>query len=155
MDLVKILSPDAVCSIRASLSREKLLLRVGTFAAAAYGINASSATAALEQREKDVSTGLGHGVALPHARVADIDRVVGLFVRLKMPVKFKSPDRRLVDLVFALFAPEDPAVDYLKFMASIARKLRDPQMQNSLRSTYNPALLYLILTEGDTGVMAA
>jgi len=155
MDLVKILSPDAVCSIRASLSREKLLLRIGTLASETYGINASSATEALENREKDVSTGLGHGVAIPHARIADINRVVGLFVRLKTPVKFKSPDRRLVDLVFALFAPEDTAVDYLKFMASIARKLRDPQMQNNLRSTYNPALLYLILTEGDAGAIAA
>ena len=81
--------------------------------------------------------------------------MVGLFCRLKMPVKFRSPDRRLVDLVFALFAPADPTVEYLKFMASIARKLRDPQMQSNLRSTYNPALLYLFLTEGDTEAIAA
>ena len=155
MDLIKILSPNAVCSIPVSLSREKLLFRIGSFASEAYGIDANSATAALQHREKDVSTGLGHGVALPHARVADIDRVVGLFFRLKMPVKFRSPDRRLVDLVFALFAPADPTVEYLKFMASIARKLRDPQMQSNLRSTYNPALLYLFLTEGDTEAIAA
>lgn len=148
MDLREILSREAVRTIPANLSRHRLLLCLGEIAAEAYGVDARTTAEALERREYELSTSLGLGVALPHARIAGVERIAGIFVRLKAPVRFAAPDRRPVDLVFGMIAPLEPAADYLKFMASAARKLRNPDVRDMLRSTFNPELLHRTLIDG-------
>ena len=78
---------------------------------------------ALQERESLGPTGVGHGVALPHARLPDLTEVVGVFIRLEQPIDFDAVDRQPVDLIFALFAP-DPGVDHLKALALVSRTLR-------------------------------
>jgi hypothetical protein len=85
----------------------------------------------LLQREKLGSTGLGQGIAIPHGKFSELDRVQGLFARLAHPVDFDAPDDQPVDLVFLLLAPESAGADHLKALARISRLLRDPALVES------------------------
>ena len=97
-------------------------------------------------REELGPTGVGHGVALPHARLDDIDTVKGVFLRLERPVDFGAVDRQPVDLVFALFAPRDSGVSHLKALALVSRTLRDEAVCKKLRTNGDPSTLYAVLT---------
>ena len=81
-------------------------------------------------------------MALPHARIAGIDRVVGVFLRVEKPLDFSSVDRQPVDLVFALFAPLDSGVEHLKALALVSRTLRDQSLCGKLRANSDPATLH-------------
>ena len=92
-------------------------------------------------------TGVGEGVAIPHARVEGLDKVVGVFYRMEKPIDYDSVDRHQVDLIFALFAPIDSGVDHLKALALVSRSLRDPSVRAKLRSNQDETALFAILTE--------
>ena len=97
---------------------------------------------------------MGHGVALPHARLEGLEEVVGAFLRLEKPLDFDSIDRQPVDLVFALFAPKESGVDHLKALALVSRTLRDATICNKLRANTDPAILHAILTEAPSSQAA-
>ena len=99
------------------------------------------------QREALGATGVGNGVAIPHARLAGIEKVVGAFFKLDKPMDFSSVDRKPVDLIFALFAPENAGVEHLKALALVSRTLRDDSMCSKLRANSNSTTMYAILTE--------
>ncbi len=99
------------------------------------------------ERENLGPTGVGNGVALPHARLPELDRVRGVFVLLEKPVEFRAVDHQPVDLFFALFAPENAGVEHLKALASASRTLRDPSVCAKLRANPDASTLYTILTE--------
>ena len=101
----------------------------------------------LQERETQGPTGVGHGVALPHARLEDLKGIIGVFVRLERPLDYDSVDRQPVDLVFGLFAPKDSGVDHLKALALVSRSMRDPNVVEKLRANSDPAKLHAILTE--------
>lgn len=115
--------------------------------AASYGLSAAIAIDGLQERESLGPTGVGHGIALPHARLEDLDRIVGVFLRLEKPLDYDSVDRQPVDLIFALFAPKDSGVDHLKALALVSRTMRDPAVVAKLRANNDPAKLHAILTE--------
>ena len=102
---------------------------------------------ALIEREGLGPTGVGKGVALPHARIAEADTVKGVFLRLEKPLNFDAVDRQPDDLVFALIAPQNAGVDHLKALALVSRTLRDPGICSKLRANSSPATLHTILTE--------
>lgn len=142
-----ILKPEAVRVLSGTTSKKRLMQELGIIAESAYGIAHLSAVEALLERESLGPTGVGHGVALPHARVDGIDRVVGVFAVLERPIDFDAVDRQPVDLVFALFAPMDAGVEHLKALALVSRTLRDPGLCAKLRSNSDPMTLFTILTE--------
>lgn len=154
MELSSILKPEAVKVIAASTSKKRLLHDLGDLAAAAYGVKPEAAVEALLERETLGPTGVGHGVALPHARLTDIDRVVGAFILLERPIDFEAVDRQPVDVIFALFAPEEAGVEHLKALALVSRSLREAALCTKLRANTDPATLYTILTESQ-GAQAA
>ena len=120
-----------------------------TFPITIYNSDSSPSTAyeALMQRETLGATGVGNGVAIPHARLAGIEKVVGAFFKLDKPMDFSSVDRKPVDLIFALFAPENAGVEHLKALALVSRTLRDDSMCSKLRANSNSTTMYAILTE--------
>lgn len=148
MELSTLLRPEAVKVISDASSKKRLFQRLGEIAEAVYGLDGSRAVEALQEREGLGPTGVGSGIALPHARLAGADRVRGVFLRLERPVDFDSVDRQPVDLVFALFAPEDAGVEHLKALALISRTMRDRRICAKLRANDNPATIYTVLTEG-------
>ena len=147
MDISSLLKPGAVKVIGHLTSKKRLFQELGEIAAAAYDLDAASATDALQERESLGPTCVGHGIALPHARLDGVDRVVGAFVRLEKPLDFDAVDRQPVDLIFALFAPKDSGVEHLKALALVSRTMRDPQICAKLRANVDPAKLHAILTE--------
>jgi PTS system nitrogen regulatory IIA component len=92
---------------------------------------------------------------LPHARLENLDKITGLFIRLEKPLDYESVDRQPVDLIFALFAPKDSGVDHLKALALVSRTMRDPSVCAKLRANNDPAKIYAILTESRAPQAAA
>jgi PTS system nitrogen regulatory IIA component len=147
MELSKLLTPGAVRVVGQFTSKKRLFQELGEIAAQAYGLSSALAIDGLQERETLGPTGVGHGIALPHARLEDLKGIVGVFLRLEKPLDYDSVDRQPVDLVFGLFAPKDSGVDHLKALALVSRTMRDPSVVTKLRANSDPAKLYAILTE--------
>ncbi len=147
MQLGTILEHDAVKTISSCTSKKRLFHDLGELAEASYNLISTNVIDALIEREGLGPTGVGQGIALPHARLPELDRVVGLFLRLEKPLNFDAVDRQPVDLVFALLAPENAGVDHLKALALVSRTLRDDAVCAKLRANTNPGTLHTILTE--------
>lgn len=150
MGVGSILKPEAVKVLTGVKSKKRLLQELGEMAALAYGVPAGTAVEALQDRETLGPTGVGDGVALPHARLGCLAQVVGVFVRLDKPLAFESVDLQPVDLVFALFAPDDAGVKHLKSLASVARAMREPRLLAKLRANDESSILHAILTDSET-----
>ena len=146
MQLSKILQSNAVISIASCNSKKRLFHDIGEMAETCYGLKPSAVIDALIERENLGPTGVGHGVALPHARLAGVDDVKGIFLRLEKPLNFDAVDRQPVDLVFALIAPENAGVDHLKALALVSRTFRDASICAKLRANSDPVTLFTILT---------
>jgi PTS system nitrogen regulatory IIA component len=155
MDIQEILSPQAVFGGVQAANKKKLIGELATLAADVSGLDAATLFETLWEREKLGSTGTGQGIAIPHARVAKLDRIIGMFVRLATPVPFESLDDAPVDLVFLLLTPADAGADHLKALARVSRLLRSQAMCEKLRATQDRATLYALLTEPSAGNQAA
>ncbi len=147
MELSKLLTPAAVRVLGQLTSKKRLFQELGEIAAQAYGLSGAQAIDGLQERETLGPTGVGHGIALPHARLEDLKGIIAVFVRLERPLDYDSVDRQPVDLVFGLFAPKDSGVDHLKALALVSRTMRDPSVVAKLRANADPAKLHAILTE--------
>lgn len=88
----------------------------------------------LNERERLGSTGLGEGIALPHARIDGIDHAVGAFVQLTQGVSFDAPGDQPVDLAFGLLVPSDATEAHLSLLAELAERFSDPQLRSALRA---------------------
>ena len=147
MNLGNLIKPEAVKVVTSASSKKRLLHEIAELAQAAYGFSTSPVIEALMSREALGPTGVGHGVALPHARIMGISQVVGAFVLLDKPIDFNSVDRQPVDIAFALFAPEEAGVEHLKALALVSRTLRDTGICSKLRANPDTTTLFTILSE--------
>ena len=150
MEFSELLKPESVKVLSAVSSKKRLMHDIADLAEACGGIEASVAVDALLERENLGPTGVGKGVALPHARMSGLAAVQGVFIMLETPVDFDAVDRQPVDLVFGLFAPENAGVDHLKALALVSRTLRDQSICGKLRANPDAAKLHAILTEAQT-----
>jgi PTS system nitrogen regulatory IIA component len=117
-------------------------------------VNPETIVTALQDREQLGPTGMGNGIAIPHARIDSISSIKGMFIRLEKPINFDSIDKQKVDLIFSILAPIDSGVDHLKALAKVSRLLRDQNICSKLRSTTDITALYSILTQ-DWDIKAA
>jgi nitrogen PTS system EIIA component len=147
MQLGEILRPESVKVLGATSSKKRLFQDIGDLAQQSCGLESAQVVEALLDRESLGPTGVGHGVAIPHARIGLVHDIRGLFIRLEKPLDFDAADRQPVDLVFTLLAPDGAGVEHLKALALVARTMRDPNIQAKLRVNTEPATLYTILTE--------
>jgi PTS system nitrogen regulatory IIA component len=147
MDLSKLLVPGAVRIVGQMTGKKRLFQELGEVAAQAYGLSAATAIDGLQERESLGPTGVGNGIALPHARLEGLEKITGVFIRLEKPLEYESVDRQPVDLIFGLFAPKDSGVDHLKALALVSRTMRDAGICAKLRANSDPTKLYAILTE--------
>jgi PTS system nitrogen regulatory IIA component len=147
MELSDIIGVDGVRAPLRATSKKRLLQDLADLAESVYRLPSATVYKALMDREALGPTGVGRGVAIPHARFPGVDHVTGLFTRLEKPVDFEAIDRQPVDLVFALFAPESAGAEHLKALARVSRTLRSDAVCAKLRSTFDPSALYAILTE--------
>jgi PTS system nitrogen regulatory IIA component len=145
MNIADFLSPNDVMIDVAAADKQKLLSALARKAGAIVDVRPERILAELEKREELGSTGVGGGVALPHARFDQVGKPVGVFVRLRKPIAFDAVDGQPVDIVFLLLLPQTPNGDTLGALASIARKLRKPEIATALRGARNNAEIYRTL----------
>ncbi len=137
---------DVVIDARAAI-KQLLLQMLAQKAAVSLGLQAEDVASALVKREDLGSTGLGHGVAIPHARLPFIKKPLGMIARLKPPLDFDAIDAQPVDLVFMLLLPVLPENDQLTALALVARKLKAPETLTRLRQAKHTSEIYKVIAE--------
>ncbi|MBL4838440.1 MAG: PTS IIA-like nitrogen regulatory protein PtsN [Kordiimonadaceae bacterium] len=145
MNIGDLLSADSILADFKASSKKQAIQALSRRIATQLGLDDREIFAKLLDRERLGSTGVGKGVAIPHARVEGLDRIIGLFAKLSNPIDFDSVDDRPVDLVFMLLAPEEAGADHLKALASVSRLLRDDGTCKKLRLTPDSSALYAML----------
>jgi PTS system nitrogen regulatory IIA component len=133
MQIGDLLDRSAISLRVSASSKRQALAVVAEIAARKLDLDAGVILDALSEREAAGSTGVGYGVAAPHARLDGLTRMRGVFVRLEQPVEFESVDDQPVDLIFALFAPKDAGADHLRALARVSRLLRQAELREQLR----------------------
>jgi PTS system nitrogen regulatory IIA component len=150
MNIGDLLDRTAISLRVSASSKRQVLAVVAEIAARKLGLDAGDILDALVDREAAGSTGVGHGVAAPHARLEGLERMRGVFVRLEQPVEFDAVDDKPVDLIFALFAPKDAGADHLRALARVSRLLRQAELREQLRQARTTDAIYALLVQ-DTG----
>lgn len=146
MKIAEILSPDRVTQGHTFTSKKKALEELsGLLAHGVPGVPASDILTSLAAREKLGSTGLGHGVAIPHGRMAGVNHSVGAFMRLKHPLDYDAHDGQPVDLVFGLLVPQGATETHLKHLAAIAEMFSDNAFCQQARSAADAGALYKLI----------
>jgi len=128
-----LLEPRAVLAKASGGTKRQVLSATADAAARLYGLDAQAVLDGLLEREAAGSTGVGYGVAIPHARIPGLDRTLGLFLKLESPVPFEAVDDQPVDLLFVLLSPDDGGVDHLRALARVSRLLRQADLRAQLR----------------------
>lgn len=147
MALADLLQLDAIIPALRVSSKKQLLQELAARASRITGVPEREVFDVILQRERLGSTGVGHGIAIPHGKLASIDTIVGVFARLENAVDFEALDDQPVDLVFLLLAPEGAGADHLKALSRIARVLRDPELVAKLRATESDTAIYTFLNQ--------
>ena len=140
--------PDVMLDV-GERDKTRLLRQLSTQAAAVLGLNADEVSTQIAKREELGSTGVGNGVALPHARLRGLKEPFGLLARLRRGIDFEAIDDQPVDIVFLLLLPDAPDDAQLNALACVARALRDPEaLQRVRRATDREALVRAITNSG-------
>jgi PTS system nitrogen regulatory IIA component len=157
MQIGDLLDRGAIALRVSASSKRQVLAVIAEIAARSFGLDVGDVLDALAEREQAGSTGVGHGVAAPHARLEGLERLRGVFVRLEQPVDFDSVDDQPVDLIFALFAPKGAAgVEHLRALARVSRVLRQADMREQLRQARTAdAVLALLVQDSGSRSSAA
>ncbi len=145
MDLGDLIGFDAVMPALRPANKKQVLQELAARAARITGLDERDVFERLVQRERLGSTGVGHGVAIPHAMLDEVDHTIGLFARLERPIDFEATDGQPVDLVVTLFSPTRAGADHLKALARVARAMRDAPFAAKLRGSRDPHALYALL----------
>ena len=147
MKITDFLSPaDVVLDVKTA-NKGQLLRLLATRAAAGAGLDADEVATLIVKREELGSTGVGNGVALPHARLAGLKAPFGLLARLRRGIDFEAIDDQPVDIVFLLLLPETANGEQLNALACAARVLRNPVALSQVRGATNPDALFRAITE--------
>jgi nitrogen PTS system EIIA component len=150
MHIGELLDRNAIALRVSAPNKRQALAVVAEIAARKLKLEVGEILDALTEREQAGSTGVGHGVAAPHARLAGLDRMRGVFVRLDQPVDFDAVDDQPVDLIFALFAPKDAGAEHLRALARVSRLLRKAELREQLRQARTADAIHALLVQ-DTG----
>ncbi|WP_312590093.1 PTS IIA-like nitrogen regulatory protein PtsN [Vibrio cholerae] len=145
MQLSEVLSLDCTKSAVQCSSKKRALEIISEIAALHTGQNATELFECMLSREKMGSTGIGNGIAIPHARMSDRENAVAVLLQCEEPIEFDSIDNRPVDLLFALLVPEDQCKEHLKTLACMAERLNDKQILKQLRNAASDQELYNIM----------
>jgi len=147
MTVADLLAPDRVVLDLRVPDKRRLIDELARRAAAAAEVSAEAIAEAIAARERLGSTGMGAGIAIPHARLAGAAQPVGVFARLRPALDFDAIDGRTVDLVFLLVLPARAPGDHLDVLACVARRLRDADVKAALRRVGDAEAAHALLTE--------
>lgn len=147
MKIEALLTPQSTIADLRAADKQRLLQELAARAAPAVGLSAERIEHELMKREGLGSTGVGGGVAIPHARLPELGQAFGVLAHLKKPIDFDAIDQKPVDIVFLLLTPAADTGDHLNALAAVARKLREPERLKDIRSAQTDSALYLAMTQ--------
>ncbi len=150
MDISNLINMDTIFPKLKVSSKKQLIQELGNIAKNSIKRPVHEIATILMQRERLGSTGVGHGVAIPHGRFAELNKICGIFAKLEKPVNYDALDNQPVDLVFLLLVPEEAGASHLKALAKISRILRDQSVCEKLRGTDSGDAIYAILNSANT-----
>jgi len=143
MNINQLITPDRVICLTEISSKKKLLEKLShLLGQGAEGYDTTEIFNRLVERERLGSTGLGHGVALPHSRLGDEAETIGAFIKLDKGINFDSPDNEATDLLFALLVPEHHTNEHLQILASLAGMFSNGKFCTELRQCHTDEELY-------------
>jgi PTS system nitrogen regulatory IIA component len=145
--LLNHLTPDCVIPSLKAGSKKQVLQELAKKAADLTGQDEAVIYDVLLERERLGTTGIGHGIAIPHGKIPQLDRVYGVFARLERPIDFDSIDEQPVDLVFLLLAPSDCGADHLKALAKVSRLLRDRMLCEKMRGSTGADAIFALMNQ--------
>lgn len=145
MQVASILSHEAVFPDLQARDKKHALKTVATLASELWGLSEKTVLQALIQREEQGSTGMGHGVCIPHARLPDIEKTYALFARLEEPLPFDAMDGKPVLFLFMLLSPANDNTQHVKALACISRQLRNRSLCEQLREARDGQAIYALL----------
>lgn len=148
-DLSDLLHPDLITIGMVANNKKTLFQHLGSLAAPILELEPGVIAGALSEREKLGSTGFGGGVALPHARIEGLPRIVIMIARLAHAVEFNAVDNMPVDMVVAILSPPAAGADHLKALARVSNRLRDRAFVAKLRGAGSRDAIYALLTTDD------
>lgn len=147
MHLTDLLTPQGIsCGVELNSKKRALELVSELIAAQQSDLTSTEVFENLVARERLGSTGLGHGVAIPHARLKGLDRSLCAFVRLKRGVEFEALDGQPVDLICALLVPQHSTAAHLELLALLAEMFGDAALCGRLREAKDEDQLYELLS---------
>lgn len=147
MEISDLITTSSVIPSLHATSKKQALQELAKRAAEISGMHERAIFDVLLERERLGTTGVGNGIAIPHGKLPNLDRLYGLFAKMDKPIDFDAIDEQPVDLIFLLLAPEAAGADHLKALARVSRLLRDKTGCEKLRGTDSAEALYAILTE--------
>jgi PTS system nitrogen regulatory IIA component len=147
MNIGDLLDRGAIAPRVTAPGKRQALCVVAEMAARSFRLKPAEVLDALLEREAAGSTGVGYGVAVPHARLPGLTRLRGVFVRLEQPVAFDAVDDRPVDLIFALFAPPEASGEHLRALARVSRVLRQSDLREQLRQARGADAIHALLVQ--------
>lgn len=136
-DLSALLQGGVIIPFHEATSRKQAIHVLCEALSEATGIGARAIEDAVMERERLGSTGVGEGVAIPHARLPGLSAPVGGFLRLAQGVDFEAIDDRPCDLIFMLLAPDGAGADHLRALAQVSRFFRQVAVRDGLRKARN------------------
>jgi PTS system nitrogen regulatory IIA component len=145
--MLDLITPQAILPNLKAGSKKQALQDMARRAAELTGQHERAIFDVLLERERLGTTGVGHGIAIPHGKLPSLERVWGVFARLERPIDYDAIDEQPVDLMFLLLAPEQAGADHLKALARVSRLLRDQSMCEKLRGSDSADAIYALLTQ--------
>ena len=142
-----LITSDCVIANLRAANKKQVLQELARKAASLTGQSEESIYEVLAERERLGTTGIGHGIAIPHGKLPGLDRVYGVFARLERPIDFDAIDDQPVDLIFLLLAPANSGSDHLKALAKVSRMLRDRRLCEKVRGSTTCDAIYALMNE--------
>ncbi|WP_420427345.1 PTS IIA-like nitrogen regulatory protein PtsN [Algiphilus sp.] len=147
MKLAEVIESSRIRTDLSLSSKKRVMEEISHLLAGDDGPSQGDIFNALMSREKLGSTGLGHGVAIPHGRVGNLSKTVAAFIRLPHGVDYDAHDGQAVDLIFGLIVPQNATEDHLKLLAAVAEKFSDEEFCEQLRAATSSDAAAALLTQ--------
>lgn len=146
MQISEILSTSRICCDANGASKKAALETLASLIVSGNpSLTQTEVFDSLVARERLGSTGLGHGVAIPHGRLNHDDKTLGAFVRLKSPVDYDAIDKQPVDILFALLVPQESTNEHLQILSRLAEKFSDADLLKQLRTEKSEVAIFKLL----------
>ena len=151
MKISEILTKENIIKDLKSFDKESVLEELSNFLKDRGEIpNKKNLLLSLLEREKLGSTGIGENVAIPHAKIRDIDKIITVFARSQIGVEFESLDQKPVNFIYLILAPENSTGQHLKALARISRLFKNPSLRESVLRANETDQIYSILVDEDS-----